>query len=83
MIEALEPILDKEAKRILQTKLKNVNGTEAFRVVKETLDEAYSKIIPELTLDAKSITSLQDDFVNIIAKSDTDEASKDFTFKKN
>ena len=82
MIEALEPILNKETKRILQTKLKNVNGTEAFRVVKETLDEAYSKIIPELTLDAKSITSLQDDFVNIIAKSDTDEASKDLLLKR-
>ena len=82
MMEALEPILTTQSKKILQKKLKNLNGTEAFRVVKETLDEAYGKIVPKLSADEKTIISLQDEFANIIAKSDTDEASKKLLIKR-
>jgi len=82
MMEALEPILNNQTRKLLEKKLKNLNGTEAFRVVQETLDEAYGKVIPKLQMDGKSIVSLQDDFVKIIENSDTDEAAKKLLLKR-
>ena len=82
MMEALEPILNDKSRRLLQKKLKNLNGTEAFRVVKETLDEAYGKIIPKLKLDSADIVNLQNKFVDIIERSDTDQKAKDLLIKR-
>lgn len=82
MMEALEPILNNQTRKALEKKLKNLNGTEAFRVVQETLDEAYGKVIPKLQMDGKSIVALQDDFVKIIENSDTDEAAKKLLLKR-
>jgi len=82
MLEAVEPILDKESKKILQKQLKNVNGTEAFELVNNFVSKKYSEIIPKLKLSGKDIVELQDSFVNIIAKSDTDEKAKDLLLKR-
>ena len=82
MMEALEPILTTQSRKLLQKKLKNLNGTEAFRVVKETLDEAYGKLIPKLKLDGADIVTLQHKFVDIIETSATDQKAKDMLVKR-
>tara|TARA_B100001059_G_C17825509_1_gene581101 strand:+ start:1210 stop:2898 length:1689 start_codon:yes stop_codon:yes gene_type:complete len=82
MIEALEPILTNQSRKLLQKKLKNLNGTEAFRVVKETLDESYGKLIPKLKLDGADIVTLQHKFVDIIEASATDQKAKDMLVKR-
>jgi hypothetical protein len=80
MMEALEPVLNKESKKFLQTKLKNVNGTEAYRVVDDFINSKYANELGNISLTGNTaLTDLQDRFVNSVINSDiVDESSKDF-----
>lgn len=84
MMEALEPILDKESRKFLKTKLKNVNGTEAYRVVDDFINTKYADELGNISLTGDvALTDLQDRFVNSVINSEiADDAGKDFVINR-
>lgn len=84
MLEALDPILDKSSKKFLKTKLKNVNGTEAYRVVDDFINTKYADELENISLTGDiALTDLQDKFVNSVINSEiADDAGKDFVINR-
>jgi len=77
MLEALEPILSKSQRKILQKQLRQVkNGNEAFQLTEQFLQDEYGKVVSKINLSSSQITNLDDDIINILLKSDLNEPQR-------
>ena len=82
MLEALEPILTKSQRKILAKQLTQTkNGNEAFELVETFLQDEYGKVVSKINLSDTQIANLDDEIVNILIKSDLDEAQRMIVLK--
>ena len=82
MLEAIEPILNDNSRQIIQNRLKNLNGNEAFDVVDDFVSKEYSKVLPKLKIEGGKLLDLQDSLMNVVNKADIDAKAKDLIFNK-
>tara|TARA_Y100001937_G_scaffold114794_1_gene164918 strand:+ start:171 stop:1766 length:1596 start_codon:yes stop_codon:yes gene_type:complete len=77
MLEALEPILSKAQRKVIQKQLKQVtDGNEAYSIVDKFLQDQYGEVVSKIKLTGNQITELDDSIINALLKSDLTESQR-------
>ena len=77
MLEALEPILSKAQRKVIQKQLKQVtDGNEAYSIVDKFLQDQYGEVVSKIKLTGNQITELDDAIINALLKSDLTESQR-------
>jgi hypothetical protein len=66
MLEALESVLTKSQRKILEKKLRNNNGFDAYRIVDEHLSEVYTDAVKNLNFSNETLIKLDSDVLDIV-----------------